>query len=105
MTAEDSAQVDEQQHGLDPVDDQLIDRVACRARAGGLQLSGEGGPLQQLTKRLLESALKASSGRTVRHRLNRAGDRALNSALHTIAMTRMLCCKRTKAYTARRSAD
>jgi transposase len=31
------------------------------------------------------SPLPASSGRTVRHRLNRGGDRALNRALHTIA--------------------
>jgi transposase-like protein len=29
-----------------------------RARAGGLQLTGEGGLLQQLTKRVLESALE-----------------------------------------------
>ena len=32
------------------------------------------------------SPLPASSGRTVRHRLNRGGDRALNRALHTIAI-------------------
>ena len=50
------------------------------------------------------SPLEASSGRTVRHRLNRGGDRALNSALHTIAMVRMRCCPRTKAYVARRTA-
>jgi len=30
-----------------------------------------------------------SSGRTSRHRLNRLGDRQLNCALHTIALTRM----------------
>ena len=51
------------------------------------------------------SPLQASSGRTVRHRLNRGGDRALNSALHTIAMVRMRCCPRTKAYVARRTAE
>ena len=51
------------------------------------------------------SPLEASSGRTVRHRLNRGGDRALNSALHTIAMTRMRCCPSTKAYVARRTAE
>ena len=39
------------------VDDQLIDELVGRAQAEGLQLTGEGGPLQQLTKRLLESAL------------------------------------------------
>src|SRR5512133_376009 len=40
------------------VDDQLIDELVGRAQAGGLQLTGEGGLLQQLTKRLLESALE-----------------------------------------------
>lgn len=38
-------------------DSQLVDR----ARASGLQLTGEGGPRQQLTKRVLESALGAKS--------------------------------------------
>jgi hypothetical protein len=40
------------------VDDQLIDELVNRAQAEGLQLTGEGGLLQQLTKRLLESALE-----------------------------------------------
>ncbi|KOU22545.1 IS256 family transposase [Streptomyces sp. WM6368] len=40
------------------VDDQLIDELVSRAQADGLQLTGEGGLLQQLTKRLLESALE-----------------------------------------------
>ena len=33
--------------------------------------------------------LPASSGQTVRHRLNRAGDRQLNRALHTIVLSRL----------------
>ncbi|QEV30981.1 MFS transporter [Streptomyces cinereoruber] len=37
------------------VDDRLIDELVSRAQAEGLQLTGEGGLLQQLTKRLLES--------------------------------------------------
>ena len=44
--------------GLDALDEQLIEQLANRARAGGLQLAGEGGLLAQLTKRLLESALQ-----------------------------------------------
>ncbi len=40
------------------VDDQLIDELVSRARAEEVQLSGEGGLLQQLTKLLLESALE-----------------------------------------------
>ena len=51
------------------------------------------------------SPLPASSGRTVRHRLNRGGDRALNRAIHTIAITRMRCCPTTKDYVARRTAE
>lgn len=40
-----------------PVDQGLVDELVGRAQAEGLQLTGEGGLLQQLTKRLLESAL------------------------------------------------
>lgn len=40
------------------VDDQLIDERVSRAQAEGLQLTGEGGLLQQLTKRLLRSVLE-----------------------------------------------
>ncbi|MCQ9178466.1 IS256 family transposase, partial [Streptomyces sp. IBSBF 2953] len=37
---------------------QLIAMLVDRARNEGLQLTGEGGLLQQLTKRVLESALE-----------------------------------------------
>jgi putative transposase len=39
-------------------DEQLIAMLVGRARGDGLQLSGEGGLQQQLTKRVLESALE-----------------------------------------------
>jgi transposase len=51
------------------------------------------------------SPLPASSGRTVRHRLNRGGDRALNRAIHTITLTRMRSCPDTRAYVDRRVAQ
>ena len=51
------------------------------------------------------SPLEASSGRNQRHRLNRTGDRRLNSALHSIAMTRARCHPPTRTYTERRRAD
>ncbi|MGE5693948.1 MAG: transposase [Candidatus Sericytochromatia bacterium] len=35
--------------------------------------------------------LEASSGQRTRHRLNRGGDRNLNRALHTVAVTRLRC--------------
>ena len=48
--------------------------------------------------------LEASSGQRVRHRLNRTGDRSLNRALHTVAVTRMRCNSETRAYEAKRTA-
>jgi transposase len=47
----------------------------------------------------------ASSGKQLRHRLNRGGDRQANSALWTIAMTRLAHDPRTKAYAARRTTE
>ena len=49
--------------------------------------------------------IPASSGQTVRHRLNRGGDRQLNRALHTIVLTRMIHDPDTRSYAARRSAE
>jgi transposase len=51
------------------------------------------------------SPVDASSGKQLRHRLNRGGDRQANSALWTIAMTRLAHDPRTKAYLARRTAE
>jgi transposase len=55
----------------------------CRSDAAFAALSGT-------------SPVQASSGKTVRHRLNRGGDRAL---------TRMRSCPTTKEYVARRTAE
>lgn len=42
--------------------------------------------------------IPASSGKTVRYRLNRSGDRQLNRALHTVVLTRLQRDDRTRAY-------
>jgi transposase len=86
-----------QQHGIGPVSAaQAIVSFShpgrCRSEAAFAALAGT-------------SPLQASSGRTVRHRLNRSGERALNRAIHTIALTRMRSCPRTRAYVARRTAE
>lgn len=44
------------------------------------------------------SPVPASSGKVCRHRLNRGGDRAANSALHIIAIGRLRTDARTKTY-------
>src|SRR6478672_5644315 len=51
------------------------------------------------------SPVPASSGKTIRHRLNRGGDRAANSALHIIAIGRLRTDPKTKAYVAKRVAE
>jgi transposase len=49
--------------------------------------------------------IPASSGETVRHRLNRSGDRQLNRALHNIVLSRMRHHDQTIAYVARRRSE
>jgi transposase len=49
--------------------------------------------------------IPASSGKTVRYRLNRSGDRQLNRALHTIAMSRLKTDPATRAYAERRRTE
>jgi len=47
--------------------------------------------------------IPASSGRTDRHRLNRAGDRRANNAMWRIALVRMRCHPPTRAYVEHRT--
>jgi transposase len=49
--------------------------------------------------------IPASSGKTNRHRLNRAGDRNANAALWRIVIVRLSCDERTRDYLARRQAE
>jgi transposase len=51
------------------------------------------------------SPVEASSGKVVRHRLNRGGSRDANRALHMICVVRMGRDRRTREYVARRTAE
>ncbi|MBA2442413.1 MAG: IS110 family transposase [Rubrobacter sp.] len=51
------------------------------------------------------SPIEASSGKVVRHRLNRGGDRDANNALYLICVVRMRHDQRTREYVARRTAE
>ena len=51
------------------------------------------------------SPVRASSGKTKRHRINHGGDRQANSALWTIVITRMAHHQPTRDYVARRTAE
>jgi transposase len=64
----------------------------CRNEAAFAALSGT-------------NPIPASSGKTIRHRLNRGGDRALNRAIHMIVLTRTRNCARTRTYIDRRTTE
>jgi transposase len=49
--------------------------------------------------------IPVSSGNTNRHRLDRGGNRRINTAIHRVAVTRLRCHPETKAYIARKRAD
>jgi transposase len=49
--------------------------------------------------------IPASSGKTVRYRLNRSGDRQLDRALHTVTLSRLHRGERTRAHADRRRAE
>lgn len=47
----------------------------------------------------------ASSGKTIRHRLNRGGDRQVNNAIHTIALSRSIHHTETRTYLKRKTSE
>ena len=49
--------------------------------------------------------IEASSGKTIRHRLNRGGNRHANHALWRIVFTRLSSDRRTRVYVTRRLAE
>jgi transposase len=49
--------------------------------------------------------IEASSGKVVRHRLNRGGNREANRALYMVCLARMRRDQRTQKYVARRTAE
>jgi transposase len=51
------------------------------------------------------SPIEASSGKVVRHRLNRGGNREANRALYMVCLARMRRDPRTKEYVARRTKE
>jgi transposase len=64
----------------------------CRSEAAFAMLAGT-------------APIPASSGKTVRYRLNRSGDRQLNRALHTVVLSRLQRDDRTRAYADRRRSE
>lgn len=88
---------------------QLLAQPGCGALTAA-KLIGETGGIErfrsdaQFAMHAGAAPLDASSGRQQRHRLNRSGNRQLNRALHTIAITQARIYLPTKDYLARRRA-
>jgi transposase len=88
-----------------------INRVAVGTGHAATLLVTAGQNIERLRHEAAFAALCAaspvpvSSGRTDRHRLNYGGDRDANRALHMIAVCRLRCCERTRAYAARRTTE
>jgi transposase len=49
--------------------------------------------------------IPVSSGKTDRHRLDRGGNRQINTAIHRVAVTRLRCHPETRDYIARKRAE
>ncbi len=76
--------------------DKLIGEIAGVARfSNDAKLARAGGI----------APIPVSSGKTNRHRLDRGGDRQINTAIHRVAITRLRCHPETKAYIARKRAE
>jgi transposase len=89
----------------------LLDRVGVGPNTAAALLIVAGDNPRRLRRDSAYAALcgaspvHASAGQTVRHRLNRGGDRHAYAALHRIAITRLRCDPRTRDYIARRTAE
>ncbi len=49
--------------------------------------------------------IPVSSSKTTRHRLDRGGNRQINTAIHRVAVTRLRCHPETRAYIARKTTE
>ena len=89
----------------------LLDQVGVGPHVAGQLLVTAGDNPERIRSEASFAALcgvnplPASSGRTDRHRVNRGGDRAANSALYTVVIVRMRYHQPTRDYVARRTAQ
>ena len=89
----------------------LRDAVGVGVDVASILLIAGGDNAERLTSDAAFAALcgaapvEASSGKTVRHRLNQGGNRQANHALWRIAMVRLTCDPATRAYAERRRAE
>ena len=92
--------------GFRPLDGNLWGRLVARGHAGRRPGAGSTVPAGGRTRCLSGVApLEASSASLVRHRLNRGGNRRLNSLVHMVAVTQLRCHEPAKVYLKRRVSE
>jgi hypothetical protein len=92
-------QLSEEISNLDVQLDRLVGEVAPEL------VAVEGIGTDTAASLLIAAPIPASSGKSVRHRLNRHGNRDANQALYVVAVCRMSRDDRTRAYVAKRTAE
>jgi transposase len=88
----------------------LLDEQGCGALTAALLIGRTAGAQRFRSDACFgrqsgSAPIPCSSGQQTQHRLDRGGDRQLNRALHTIAITRAQRDPATKEYLARKEAD
>ena len=89
---------------------QLLAEIGCGALTAALLIGRTAGAERfasdaSFARQTGTAPIPCSSGQRQQHRLDRGGDRQLNSALHIIAITRARYDPATKAYLARKAAE
>jgi len=102
-----SNEIDTAERRLDTITAELVPELRAEVGVGPVcaaQLVVSAGDPERMRSEASFAALagtspvQASSGLTIRHRLNRGGDRQLNRALHVIALSRIRYHEQTAAY-------
>jgi transposase len=89
---------------------QLLAEIGCGALTAALLIGRTAGAERfasdaSFARQAGTAPIPCSSGQRQQHRLDRGGDRQLNSALHIIAITRARYDPATKTYLARKEAE
>ena len=89
---------------------QLLAEIGCGALTAALLIGRTAGAERfasdaSFARQAGTAPIPCSSGQRQQHRLDRGGDRQLNSALHIIAITRARYDPATRAYLARKEAE
>ena len=88
-----------------------VSRLGCGTHHTATLLAAAGENIDRLGSEAsfahlcINAPVPASSGRTSSHRLNFAGNRAANRALHMIVLVRLRYCERTRSYMNRRLTE